>query len=332
MNEILLNSSKRKLRALGCFMGMAIGDALGAPIEFQELDYTRTGITYMQNNARFNMKAGQYTDDTSMGLCLADTLLMNKGFDPFDVMLRYIAWWYCGYNNAFRYDYKHKKRSVGLGGNISQSFDTFLESGINYTDCGDNHTSGNGSIMRNAPVPLAYFHNWNRALEVAHLQSKTTHQGDEASECARILTWICLKWINDPNETLENIIREYKPHTTNDSIHSLLSSSGEFDWKNPKFRYNNKRAFEEPNYIGSYSVDCLCMAMHCVNYTNTFFDALVKAVNLGGDADSLGSVVGQLAGAKYGYNEIPIQWLQSVYYWDDTMLYKAHLLYENEFS
>ena len=333
--EILSSMSIKKSHALGCFMGMVIGDALGAPLEFTHLNYNKKNlITTMENSTKFKLQAGQWTDDTSMGLCLTDSLLVNKKFDSADVMLRYLAWWNCGYNNAFKYDYTNKlKHSVGLGGNISSSLKKFIETGINYTTWGNSNTSGNGSIMRNAPIPIAYHDNPEQAIRVAHLQSKCTHQGHEASECASILTWICVGWINDKKLPLETILSTYNPIISNQNISKLLSSSGDWNWKNENFKYNELRAEAQPEYIGSYSTDCLAMALHIIFYTKNFFDALVKAVNLGGDADSLGSVVGQLAGAKYGYNSIPIQWIQSVQYWDaNTILYRAHLLYENKFD
>ena len=92
----------------------------------------------------------------------------------------------CGYNNAFRFDKNRpKKNSVGLGGNISESIYQFVESnGKNeYTISGDKKTSGNGSIMRNAAIPICYFREEGKALEYAKRQSLITHQGDEAAGC-----------------------------------------------------------------------------------------------------------------------------------------------------
>lgn len=333
--EILTNACGKKLRALGCFMGMVVGDALGAPLEFTNLDYNRKNpIINMHNTSKGDLKAGQWTDDTSMGLCLTDSLLVKKCFDPFDCMLRYLAWWNCGYNNAFRYDYTDKfKHSVGLGGNISGSLKNFISKGTNYTTWGNAETSGNGSIMRNAPIPIAYHDKPERAVKIAHYQSRCTHQGHEASECASILTWICVNWINDKKLSLNQILSTYNPIIPNKNISKLLSSSGDWNWKNENFKYNKERAKAQPDYIGSYSTDCLAMALHIITYTDNFFYALVKAVNLGGDADTLGSVVGQIAGSKYGYEQIPIQWLQSVAFWDsNTILYRAHLLYESNFD
>ena len=177
---------------------MAIGDAIGARVEFKTLKYDNNEIIDMGKKpaGKFNLNPGQWTDDTSMGLCLTDSLIEKEGdFDPNDIMMRFILWWYHGYNNAFRYDNKrHNKHSVGLGGNISESLYTYImEKGKNpYTIYGNRNTSGNGSIMRNTAIPICYFRNLNDALEKAKLQSKITHQGDEAAGCCQLLTFIIL--------------------------------------------------------------------------------------------------------------------------------------------
>ena len=110
-------------------------------------------------------------------------------------MMRFILWWYCGYNNAFRFDNKRKyKNSVGLGGNISGSFKQYIKDfGKDpFTRYGDRNTSGNGSIMRNAAIPICYFKNDKIALKYAKYQSLITHQGDEATGCCQLMTYITL--------------------------------------------------------------------------------------------------------------------------------------------
>lgn len=343
-----IKPKSKKMRAFGCFMGMVIGDAFGASLEFKPIDYEphpSTIQTEMTSSVKFGLKAGQYTDDASMGLCLADSLIMCEKFDPHDLMLRFIAWWYCGYNNAFKYDYENKtKQSVGLGGNISHSFTTFIETGINYTTYGNNNTSGNGSIMRNAAIPIAYLSDPLKAIKIAHLQSKCTHKGQEAANCASLLTWICINWINEPTLHIDEIMQTFlntiqsNIGSVDDYLHpniiSLIRSNSKSDWnwKAKHYKYNIERTNAQPEYIGSYSTDCLAMALHFVYYTTNFADAIIKATNIGGDADSVGSVVGQLAGSKYGYDSIPLSWKQSVLYWNDTVLYKIHLLYGKKYK
>ena len=191
--------SKLEKACIGSMLGMAVGDALGAKVEFLPLDYNFNKINDIYNNlgGKFDLKPGQWTDDTSMGLCLADSLIEKKGyFDPNDIMMRFILWWYCGYNNTFRFDTKRENNhSVGLGGNIKGSLERYIkEKGKNpYTKYGNRNTSGNGSIMRNAAIPICYYKNEKDALSCAEHQSLITHQGDEAAGCCQLLTHIIVK-------------------------------------------------------------------------------------------------------------------------------------------
>ena len=322
---------------------MAIGDAIGARVEFSHLNYHFNEIKDMGNHpaGKFNLEPGQWTDDTSMGLCLADSLIENEGrFDPRDIMMRFILWWHFGYNNAFRFDKKrNNKHSVGLGGNISGSLKKYIkDKGKDpYTNYGDKNTSGNGSIMRNAAVPISNFRNEKKALEYAKNQSLITHQGNEAAGCCQLITFIIIKIlkmkqnlmekkqkikqqekIKDLLDNLDDFNCEYK------SVNFLAHSKQEGDdknrnwnWKDSNFRYSEERAIKQPGYIGSYCMDCLSMSLHVLYSTNNFKEAILKGVNLCGDADSVGSVIGQIAGAFYGLDSIPEDWIKTLNKWDN---------------
>ena len=314
--------------SMGSMLGMAIGDAMGAPVEFQPLSYTYDTIKDMGEKPRgnFDLKPGQWTDDTSMGLCLADSLIEKKGeFKARDIMMRFLLWWFYGYNNAFRFDNK-SRHSVGLGGNISGSFRTYLATyGQNeYTIYGNKETSGNGSIMRNAAIPICYYRDRNSALKYAGLQSKITHQGDEASGCCQLLTFIIVKILNGGQlkDVLNNLGNEFQSDCCK-SVYCLAKSEQEgndknrnWNWKDQNFKYSEERARYNPGYIGSYCMDGLAMALHVLYYTDNFVDAILKVVNLRGDADSVGSVVGQIAGAYYGIDNIPKEWINTINKWD----------------
>merc|ERR1719276_486447 len=117
-------------RAIGCMVGMGVGDALGAPLEFlpasdepssrSHFDIKR--MTFKGEKNKFRLDRGQWTDDAAMGLCMADSLLLKGGFDGSDMRVRFWCWWNLGYNNAFRKD-PTRSNSVGLGGNISKSLE-----------------------------------------------------------------------------------------------------------------------------------------------------------------------------------------------------------------
>ena len=177
------NLTKLESACIGSILGMAIGDAMGARTEFMPLNYEYNKVQNMGDSIGgiFNLYPGQWTDDTSMGLCLADSLIEKKRqFEPKDIMIRFILWRFFGYNNAFRFDEKRiNKNSVGLGKNIKDSLYSFINSkGANeYTNCGDENISGNGTIIRNAAIPICYFSNCKIALRYAKCQSLITHKG-----------------------------------------------------------------------------------------------------------------------------------------------------------
>ena len=314
--------------SMGCIVGMAIGDAMGARVEFQPLSYQYKEVKDMGKGigGYFKLKPGQWTDDSSMGLCLADSIIENNGdFIPRDIMVRLILWWKCGYNNCFRFDKeRNPKVSVGLGKNTSGSFSSFIINGAleEYTSYGNLTINGNGSIIRNAAIPICYFGKAD-PLTFAEKQSKITHQGNEAAGCCQLLTFIIMEIFKkeDLKSILDNL---YKNFISNyGSVNYLACSVKEdknnelnYNWKDKNFRYNDKRAALNPGYIGSYCMDCMAMALHILYTTKSFKEAILKSVNLRGDADSLSAVVGQIAGAYYGIDSIPKEWREVLNQWD----------------
>jgi ADP-ribosylglycohydrolase len=317
--------------AIGSMLGMTIGDAMGHRFEFLPVVYNKIYLTDMGKGegGKFRLLPGQWTDDTSMGLCLADSLIVNKGkFNAHDLMHRFLGWWYGGYNNAFRRDISRiNKNSVGLGGIIKKSFESYLEYPLKETCAGDKNSSGNGSIMRNTAVPICFHNDINKAMEIAKAQSLVTHKGIEAAECCRLLTFIIVKILNRKNEKLNDILdnlTDFKTSYNSNSVKYLVYSMQEnndpdrnWNWKYKYFSYSPNRTKENPGYIGSYAMDAMAMALHIVYNTKTFYDAIIKAVNLRGDSDSVGAVVGQIAGAYYGVSNIPPTWIKTIYQWDN---------------
>ena len=339
---------------IGSMLGMAIGDAIGSRIEFTPLNYNNKTIIDMGNKPEggFKLNPGQWTDNTSMGLCIADSLIEKRGeFDPKDIMIRFILWCYFGYNNTFRFDYKRKNRaSVGLGGSIQASFDAFLQCRAqnSYTNSGNKNNSGNGSLMRNAAIPICYYRDEEKALDYAKKQSFITTQGIEAAGCCKLLTFIILKILKMKSLKKEYNVKENKtfvqPKTKfpgmeqgslkdildlNDfkceypSVNILAYSQQEgkgrnWNWKDKNFKFDEERAKQMPKYIGSYCMDGLSMALHVLYTTNNFKDAILKISNLGADSGSIASIVGQIAGAYYGLDSIPKDWIQTLNKWDNN--------------
>lgn len=350
--------SSLEKRSIGSMLGMGIGDAYGAKFEFEEVNVKLYDATkYVDYGEKFasneDWKWGKddthcgWTDDSSMGLCLADSLIVNNGsFLPRDIMNRFLAWWYCGYNNASMYQ-NTKIHSWGLGGNIEDSFKNYISNPVDFTTAGKITTSGNGSIMRNAAIPIAYHNALNLAMENAGKQSKVTHQGNEAAGCCKLLTYIVWNILNDKKQdtlkdTLNSLLTE--DNLTNvslftDSVKGLAlskekvkserdkSSLENWNWKAESFSYNEKRKNFKPGYIGSFAMDNMAMSLHILYHTTSFEQAINVATHLGGDADSVASVVGQIAGAFYGVENIPANWIKKLYVYDHgDFTFKALLL------
>ena len=326
LDECGLDPNEKK--AIGSMLGMAIGDAMGARYEFLPVRYGKIDLVDMGNRQRsnFDLEPGQWTDDTSMGLCLADSLLMKNGkLDQHDLMKRFLCWWKGGYNNAFRYN-KFPRHSVGLGGNISLSFKEYQKHQIPETTAGDKKTSGNGSIMRNAAIPACFYYNMNLACEMARKQSLVTHQGIEAKECCALLTHIIVKIFQAKEEEnlksiLDNLGKTFQTEVKSVEFLAKHKKEGNdedrnWDWKVEQYKYSPKRSRKHPGYVGSYAMDNMAMSLNTLYNTENFRDALIRIVNIRGDSDSVASVVGQIAGAYYPIETIPGDWIKSVYQWD----------------
>mmetsp|Transcript_1224 Transcript_1224/g.2308 ORF Transcript_1224/g.2308 Transcript_1224/m.2308 type:complete len:430 (+) Transcript_1224:267-1556(+) len=336
--------TEKESRAVACLLGNAVGDALGAPLEFSAVRYGSTelkemgqkDVWYNEDYNAFHLKPGQWTDDASMGLCIADSLLANeKEFNPRDLRLRFLNWWEFGYNNAFGHDSERNYGgSVGLGGNISMSMSEFKYKKTKFTTAGDRKTSGNGSLMRNGAIAARYWSNPSDAMKAAYQQSKTTHQGDEAAECCRLLTHVCCTAINTKGKVDVKAILDSLDKTFSSDIYSIQCLAKgvqekrhddnknldlcdrNWTWKSKDFKYAPLRSKQMPGYVGSYSMDNLSMSLHCIYHTSSAKEAMLYCANMRGDSDSVCAVVGQLAGAIYGLEAIPSSWIEAVERWD----------------
>ena len=261
-------------------MGLAIGDALGTTLEFAPRNDQNTHKELI-GGGPFDMPPGGWTDDTSMALCLADSLIAKPDFDAEDLMNRFVNWWQHGYNS-------HSGVCFDIGMTTQAALTKYLDTGNPYAGNRDPKSAGNGSIMRLAPVVLAFHSNKARLVEVARLQSRTTHAAEECEDyCARLAS-----------DLHDIVFSNERPHS--DLTKSIVRTSG-------------------------YVKDTYDAAIWSVASTDNFKDALITSVNLGGDADTIGAVTGQLAGAKYGYSQIPKVWLDTLV-WREKIEQRAEAL------
>jgi ADP-ribosyl-[dinitrogen reductase] hydrolase len=287
LNNPMLDRSK------GCFIGLAIGDALGAPVEFSDRG-TFKPVTNYQDGGPFNLKAGQWTDDTSQALCLADSILSDRGFGQEDFLNRMINWKQHGHNSSTGECF-----DIGIGtANALWHYESTGKVPLNA------NSGGNGNIMRLAPVAIAYHRDTDKVQEIARLSSLTTHGHISALTCADLLGLMLRNYITGdhvegdfslPGRT-EDDPRD--PYMCSDTLYKLSSAatSNESEWHN----------------ISGFSTDTLCAAMYCFFNTESFEECVLTAVNLGGDTDSVGAVAGQIAGAYYGLSGIPQKFIDGL--------------------
>ena len=164
-------------RFRGALLGLAVGDAVGMPFEFRAPGTFPT-VTDMVGGGSFGLPPGKWTDDTSMALCLADSLLETRGFDPLDQITRYVRWWRDGYRSS-------TGECFDIGNTTLDSLARFERSGEPLAGSTDSYASGNGSIMRLAPVPMAYSGDGEAAAGMSGESSRTTHGSPEAVDACR---------------------------------------------------------------------------------------------------------------------------------------------------
>ncbi len=175
-------------RYRGALLGLAAGDALGTTLEFHPPG-SFPPLTDMVGGGPFGLRPGQWTDDTSMALCLATSLVERQGFDPGDQLTRYLRWYREGYLSS-------TGRCFDIGNTIRSALHRFERTGEPYCGPSTTHSSGNGSIMRLAPVPLAYAARPEEAIERSGESSRTTHGSPVCVSACRYLGALLVGAVN----------------------------------------------------------------------------------------------------------------------------------------
>ncbi len=280
-------------RYRGCLLGLAVGDALGTTLEFRAPG-SFAPINDMVGGGPFHLEPGQWTDDTSMALCLAESLIACKEFDPIDQLERYVRWYREGYLSSTGVCFD-------IGGTVSEALHRFEATREPFP--GPTHTwsAGNGSIMRLAPVPLYYARTPREAMARAADSSRTTHGAPAAVDACRYLGALLVGAVNGVDkETL--LSPRYSP------------VSGYWDQNPPvpeidEIAAGSFKRRQPPEIKGTgYVVKSLEAALWAFYHSDSFREGCLLAVNLGDDADTTGAVYGQLAGAFYGEHGIPVTW------------------------
>ena len=290
-------------RAKGALVGLALGDALGTTLEFASRD-SMPPVTDLMGGGPFGLAAGEWTDDTSMALCLAESLVERGGLDVKDLMARFLHWREEGYNSVTGVCFD-------IGNATDGALRSFRETGEPLSGSTDPRTAGNGSLMRLSPVAIRWWHDRSKATAAARLQSRTTHGAAQAVEACALYVELLIEAIaGAPKET---VLR-----ARGWAGDALISGVAAGSW----------RAKERADISSSgYVVHTLEAALWCVDRSESIEDALILAANLAGDADTVAAVTGQLAGALWGMSGAPVGWVDKLA-WRDRLEALAADLFE----
>lgn len=276
-------------RYRGALLGLAIGDAIGTTVEFKPRG-SFPEVTDMTGGGPFGLKPGEWTDDTSMALCLAESLLHAKGFDPDDQMVRYTRWYREGYLSS-------TGKCFDIGNTTARALQKYEGDRNPFAGATDPNTAGNGALMRLAPIPMFYAPDANAVMHYAAESTRTTHGASEAIECSKLFSLqLCEALVGHSKDA---ILAVTYPEPLSAKVDAIARGA-----------YMAK-SIDEIRGSG-YAVESLEAALWCFWHTSSFKSAVLQAANLGDDADTTAAICGQLAGAYYGVQEIPESWLQQL--------------------
>ena len=286
-------------RYRGSLLGLAVGDAVGTTLEFKPPG-SFTPIEDMVGGGPFHLQPGQWTDDTSMALCLAESLIEQQGFNPVHQLQKYLQWYREGYLSS-------TGRCFDIGNTTIDGLRQFEKTQEPYCGSTDPRSAGNGSIMRLAPVPLFYAKRPLEAIAKSAESSRTTHQATVAVEACRYLGALIVGAVNGVSRE-ELLSKRYSPVPGYWEKNPLVEEIDEIALGSFKHR-------QPPEIQGSgYVVKSLEAALWAFYNSHSFREGCLLAVNLGDDADTTGAVYGQLAGAFYGESGIPESWRSQLAY------------------
>lgn len=272
-------------RAVGTLVGLAVGDALGATLENSKRD-AAPPVSDIVGGGPFDLRPGEWTDDTAMALCLADSILHNEGLDQDDLLRRFRRWLRYGDNSC-------TGSCVGVGNTTFEAIRRFEKTENPISDLTDPEFAGNGSLMRLAPVAMYWHREREDALKAARDQSVTTHGTPAAVEACAYFADVLLDAIEAQPKAQVLRPREWPADKDVDAI-----ARGSWIGK-------QRSDIQSSGYV----IHTLEAALWSVSQTENFRDAVVLAANLGGDADTVAAVTGQLAGAVWGVSDIPKAWI-----------------------
>ncbi|QYF96157.1 ADP-ribosylglycohydrolase family protein [Massilia sp. PAMC28688] len=296
-------------RYRGALLGLACGDAIGTTVEFKPRG-SFPEVVDMVGGGPFKLQPGQWTDDTSMALCLAHSLLERGGFDPADQMERYCNWRNNGYMSS-------TGTCFDIGNTTAAALRRYESTRDPFAGSDDPSTAGNGALMRLAPVAMFYADDEAVLLRHAAESTRVTHAAVEAIECSKLFALQLRAALH--GRTKADVMQPVLPEQLSAKVQPLATGA-----------YVDKT--EEQIKGSGYAVESLEAALWCFWRTNSFKEAVLLAANLGDDADTTAAICGQLCGAYYGVQDIPAPWIERLAMRDDIILLADRLASERPAS
>lgn len=290
-------------------MGLCVADALGVPVEFEGREkLKRDPVVNMRSYGTYHQPAGTWSDDTSMTLCLLDSL--SRGLDYEDIMRNFLKWYREG-------AYTPHGTAFDIGNATSRALQRF-EDGIEPLKCGGTAIAdnGNGSLMRILPLLFHLqseygigFLKKEEAFDIIHNVSALTHAHKRSQLACGIYIAVASRLMDGTDlesavkQGIQEALEYYKKRE------NFLDQLQHYE----RLQGDDFGATEEEHRKSSgYVVDTLEAAIWCLLNTRSYRDCVLKAVNLGGDTDTVAAVAGGLAGLYYGYENIPKEWLAEI--------------------
>lgn len=285
----------------GIIFGHAVADALGVPVEFKSREELKKNpVTDMREYGTYNQPKGTWSDDTSLTLCTLESIAEKQDVHPEDIMKRF--GWYLNDN----YMTPHGDM-FDIGITTRNAIWQYLYGDKYPYGSSDVNSNGNGSLMRIIPVTL--FHVFKKQSPVKyrddiHNVSMLTHAHERSVLACGIYDFVLQEIIKNP--TMESVRNGL------DNAYSVYKLNYEIKTYTRLFKYDFALLPESEIKSTGYVVDSLEAAIWCLMNTKSYEECVLKAVNLGGDTDTVGAIAGGLAGALYGYDAIPTDWLNSL--------------------
>ena len=294
-------------RACGILLGLACGDALGRPVEFASASEIRAEhgrLDKMVGHGTWNQPAGTITDDTEQALCIARSLAEKQEFDPADIAERFVAW----------YD----SEPFDIGRMTMRSLSR-LKHGDEWDEAGEHvweqsregQNAGNGSVMRCPPLAIPYATDWGRLAEVSRQSSQITHADPRCTAGCAVLNLTLAGLLEDADAPLQDALDYVRADAPGELVTALQ----------PLARGDSPSTLETSGYV----VHSLQMALHDGLAAASVEEAIVTAVNRGGDTDTIGAIAGAVAGARFGASQLPDRWLAAINETDELELLAEQL-------